>query len=294
MRVALVVLAVLALSHSAGPALAQRVTFERELPVDAGATLDVTTANGAVSVARGPEGIVRVVGTVTVRIGFSVPADAVAIARGVADRPPIEATPGRVALMRPASREAQAAVTVSYRVWVPPTMPVTIRTTSGEVAVSGTGARLSVSTQSGAVSITDAGARVEVESGSGSVELSLERPAETRVRTRSSAIAVRGATGPVDIETQSGQVDLAGRPSADWRVVTGSGAIEVRLDAGSSCRVDARSRSGDVHPGPVSGGEARKGLVTGVVGGGGPLVQLSSRSAAVRLTGGGADPRRRP
>lgn len=294
MRVVPVVLAAFALSIWPDLVRAQRVTFERVLTVDAAAVLEVTTANGAVSVARGPDGTVRVVGTVTVRVGFSVPADAVAIARGVADSPPVEATPSRVALTRPASREAQRAVTVSYRVWVPPAMPVTIRTTSGEVAVSGTGARLSVSTQSGAVTVADAGGRVQVETGSGSVDVSLQPPADARVRTRSSAVAVRGASGSVDIETQSGQVDLAGRPSADWRVVTGSGSIDVRLDPGASCRVDARSRSGDVHPGPVSGGESRKGLVTGVVGGGGPLVELSSGSAAVRLTGGGAAPRRRP
>src|SRR5262245_37892219 len=75
---------------SATPALAQRFPFEQRFDARDAAMLDVSTVRGQIHVEVGPPGQVVVAGTVTVRVGWNVPTNAVEIARRLASRPPIE------------------------------------------------------------------------------------------------------------------------------------------------------------------------------------------------------------
>ncbi|HEY0989624.1 MAG TPA: hypothetical protein VGD80_21290 [Kofleriaceae bacterium] len=75
-------------------------------------------------------------------------------------------------------------------------------------------------------------------------------PADTHlvISTRSGPVVVRGLGGPIEIDTQSGEVrvDTAPRLDPTVTVVSDSGAIAWQGRCAGGCRVEARSRTGDV------------------------------------------------
>ncbi len=298
--------------------LAQRFTFDRTVPVASDATLVVRTDRGAVTVQRGTDGTVAIAGTVTIRVGFGVPANAVVLAQQVAAAPPITADTRTVTLTTPASAEARRAVTVSYVIRVPETMRVDVMTRSGAVAIddvsgattlstgsgsvtasdmgaltvtSGSGAvrvarargPVSVTTSSSEIDIVDAGADVRVRSGSGSVDVALTGGASLDVETRSSAIDVTGAGRSLRVRSGSGAVAVAGTPSDAWHVETQSGRITVRVPRNAPMHVDASSRSGAIHADDIEDAAPARGQLTADIGTGGPIVRLVSRSAAIEI-----------
>src|SRR5689334_3498069 len=114
----------LAWAASAVPAAAQRFPFERSIEVASGAALDVSTGRGKIEIIAGTPGRIVVSGTVTVRAGWDVPANAVDLAGKVARQPPVESTDRMVRLREPSDAAEQRAVIVSYVVSVPPDTPV--------------------------------------------------------------------------------------------------------------------------------------------------------------------------
>ena len=91
MRLTSVSAAVCALALTGAlPAFAQRFPFEKTFDASSPATLDVSTIRGKIEIAAGDPGKIVVSGGVTVRVGLSIPADAVAIAQRIAGAPPIE------------------------------------------------------------------------------------------------------------------------------------------------------------------------------------------------------------
>jgi hypothetical protein len=75
-------------------------------------------------------------------------------------------------------------------------------------------------------------------------------PADTHLilSTRTGPIVVRGLGGPMEIDSQSGEVRVDSAPRMDPRVTiaSDSGAIAWQGRCGNGCRVDARSREGDI------------------------------------------------
>jgi hypothetical protein len=75
-------------------------------------------------------------------------------------------------------------------------------------------------------------------------------PADTHliISTRSGPVVVRGLGGPMEIDTQSGEVraDTAPRLDPSVTITSDSGAIAWQGRCGRGCRVDARSRAGDI------------------------------------------------
>lgn len=304
-------------------AFAQRFAFERTLQVAGPTTLDVSTDRGTIEVVTGPAGRVVVEGAATVRVGWNVPVNAVEIARQVAAAPPIEHDGREVRLRLPSAPDAQRAVTVNYRVQVPPDTEVRIRTDSGVTLISGVAGAVDIRTQSsrvdidrlagvvristgsGAVTATDIGGALHVTTASsafngrglrsslrvttrsGDVSASLEGTGDVNVETGSSAIDLRGVRGGLVVNTKSGQVKVAGTPLDDWTATTGSSAVQLDLDSRAGFRLDAASRSGSV---TVSGanvsGSAAKHAVSGTVGGDGPIVRVRTGSGAIRVRAG--------
>jgi hypothetical protein len=75
-------------------------------------------------------------------------------------------------------------------------------------------------------------------------------PADTHliISTRSGPVVVRGLGGPMEIDTQSGEVrtDTAPRLDPIVTIASDSGAIAWQGRCGRGCRVEARSRAGDI------------------------------------------------
>ena len=304
MRLTSVSAAVCALALTGAlPAFAQRFPFEKTFDASSPATLDVSTIRGKIEIAAGDPGKIVVSGGVTVRVGLSIPADAVAIAQRIAGAPPIERDGATIRLRPPADPAERRAVTVNYIVRVPPDTTVRTVSESGATTVRGVAGALDVRTQSAAIEIDSAGGATIVTSGSGSirvvragsslrvrtqsgkVDATLTGQGDVDVRTGSSAITLHGVRGGLMVDTQSGRVTLGGRPGHDWTVTTGSSAVTVEVESGAAFSVDARSRSGSVAvDGPLQGSTDKR-MVSGKINGGGPTVRITTGSGAIRLRG---------
>jgi hypothetical protein len=324
---ALFVSAIAILASSAAPAIAQRLPFERSFDAGPATVLDISTIRGKIDVTAGGAGRVVVAGTVTVRVGVDVPANALEIARKIADRPPI-AQDGKILRLRsPSDATERRAVTVSYQVRVPAGTDVlavsdsgattvrgaagavTVRTQSGSIELHQLGGVVAVTTGSGAVIVDGAagaltastssssftaralGGSVHVRTSSGAVDVAITGDGDADVETGSSSIRLRGLRGGLKATTQSGRVIVQGTPVRPWTVNTGSGSIELDIAgraAGAAFSIEAASRSGSVS---VEGAELKdspsKRKVTGTIGAGGPLVHLESGSGSIRVRTGG-------
>jgi DUF4097 and DUF4098 domain-containing protein YvlB len=286
----------------ATPAFAQRVPFTRTFDVGAAPALEVTTSNGKITVTAGQPGRVVVRGTVTVRVGVNVPADAMAIAEKIAANPPVRQTADLVALTTPTDSRERRAVTVSYEVEVPPAARVQSISESGETSVTGVDGPVSVRTQSASIAVGRLGGNADVVTGSGAVRVNGAGGALS-LTTSSSGIEARDVAGSLRVQTQSGAVDVSLRGpgpvhirtgssgvrlqslagTAD--VETGSGRIEVALATGAALRLDATTGSGSIDvTGVQVTGEIAKRRVTGVIGAGGREVRLVSRSGSIKVT----------
>jgi DUF4097 and DUF4098 domain-containing protein YvlB len=317
----LVVVAVASLV--AAPAAAQRLRFERAIPVTPGATLDITTIRGKISVRSAEGNQIQVDGTVTLRAGvggINVPQNALELAQRVADHPRIEVANNVVRLRPPLDADELRAVTVSYEVRVPRDTRIMIGTDSGAVTVDDLSAPVSVSTQSSTIALSDITGATQVKTGSGSVTVdrmagglrvatqssaitarglsgaldartqsgairaAFTGPGSAEVETGSSAIQIDGLRGGLSARTQSGRIEVRGNPTADWDVTTGSSLIDVALEPASRFTLEATSRSSSVKlVGVVVDGFTAKERVSGTVGGGGPTVRLASRSGQIHI-----------
>ena len=70
----------IALLGIASPAAAQRFTFDRSFDVGDAAALDITTERGKIDITTGSDDRIVIKGTVTVRVGANVPANALTLA----------------------------------------------------------------------------------------------------------------------------------------------------------------------------------------------------------------------
>jgi hypothetical protein len=309
----------LVLAHSA-PAAAQRFPFERSLDVGVAPVIDVSTLRGKIDVRVGDAGRVVVAGTVTVRIGWGVPANAVDLAKKVAQHPPIEQSGNTIQLRPPSNQDENQAVTVAYDIRVPRDAQVRVVSDSGAIAVRDVAGPVEARTQSSSIDLANLGATADVETGSGAVTVdgaggavrittsssaitarSLRNGLHARtqsgrvigsfngqgavdVRTQSSAIDLTGVAGALTTSTESGRTNVSGVPAGPWEVSTGSGSIDVSFDSDVNATLQASTGSGSVNAsGLAAGGSVEKRRVAGSLGRGGPLVRLASRSGSIRI-----------
>jgi hypothetical protein len=313
---------VIAVVCASAPSLAyaQRFAFERTIQTTGPTRLDVATDRGKIEVVAGQPGRVVIEGAATVRVGWNVPANAMEIARTVAASPPIEFADQTVRLRIPTDPSAQQAVTVNYRVQVPPGTEVRTRSDSGETSIRGVDAAVDVQTQSSTIEVGDLSGAVQISTGSGAVRASavsgalkvetsssainlsglgsslrvrtqsgeinatLSGTGDVDVETGSSAIKLRGVRGGLDVQTQSGRVTVQGAPVGKWNVATGSSSVSLDLETTPGMVLDVVSRSGNVDlSGMNVAGSVTKHAAKGTVDNGGPILMVRTGSGAIRL-----------
>lgn len=316
--------AVACVALAAANAHGQRLTFERTFDSGGITTLDVGTFGGAIEVAAGDPARIDVSGTVTVRVGLMLPADASDVARKVAAAPPIEQHGTTLVLREPSDARERRAVTVAYVVRVPSGVEVRTHSGSGATRISGisgtvvteTGSSsidvsrlggsaslstgsgavwvddvagaLSVTTSSSAITATSLGSGVTVRTQSGAVNLGLAGSGTVDVETGSSAVRVRGARGAATVTSRSGRVAVEGSPGGPWTVRTGSGNVDVDVPEGPlSVHLETGSGSVKVVGADVQGTITRR-HVTGTTGPDGGTVRVTTRSGTIQLRAGDA------
>lgn len=262
-------------------ALAQRATFERTFDVT-DAALNVSTTQGQVEVRGGATSRVVVRGTVSVRLGWDVPANAAELVRAVADHPPVTLDGRTVTVEPPKDTNERKAVTIAYVIEVPPATTVAVSTQSGATSLSGITGNVAVTTQSGATSLSGISGTLTATTQSGALTLRTLGGAAT-VSSQSGAVTVNGSTGPLTATTQSGAFNGSGI-GGDLRVRTQSGAIEAGIVGSGS--VDAESSSGSIRIERVAGAlRARSGSGRIVLNGRpGGAWDLSTGSGAIEMS----------
>lgn len=303
--------------------VAQTFTFERSFPTTAATVLDVTTERGKITVRAGASADVVVVGRVSVRRAWNTPDDAVNLAQATAAEPPVAHTRDTIRLQIPSDARTRRAVSIAYEVQVPVGTRVMTHSESGATRVEGVRAAVSVRTQSSAITLVDLGeTRIDTGSGavsvdgagpltvttsssgievarvrgallvrtqSGRVTVSVAGDGDVDVETGSSSITVTGVDGRFAATTQSGRVRVSGNPRLPWTITTGSSAIEAEFRADAAFTLDATSGSGSVELQNLSvTGENDKRRIAGSLAGGGPVVQLTSRSGSIKLRSAGS------
>ena len=282
----------------------------------------MTTERGKITVRAGTTAEVVLVGRVSVRVGWNVPTNAVALARSTAHQPPLEHTGDTVRLHMPSDGRTRRAVTIAYEVQVPAGTRVVTHSDSGETRVDGVRGAVSVRTQSGAITLANLG-ETSVDTGSGAVSIDGAGPlgvttsssgieaqrisgtlyvrtqsgrvttsfvgeGDVDVETGSSAVTIDGLDGGLAVSTQSGRVRVSGNPRRPWQVTTGSSAIDAEFSANAGFTLDATSGSGSVTTESlIVRGETDQRRVAGSIDGGGPTVHLMSRSGSIKLKSAG-------
>jgi hypothetical protein len=123
---------------------------------------------------------------------------------------------------------------------VPPGLPASVRTVSGDIRTDGVRAAQAIQSASGDVEVSDAGGAVRVETKSGDVSGRVLGP--SYIRTASGDVDLDGARGPVDAHTGSGGLSVkAAQDSLDLGTVTG----DIEVD-GAPRGLDATTTSGGV------------------------------------------------
>ena len=170
------------------------------------------------------------------------------------------------------------------------------------------GAHVRASSGNGDVLVSAAAGEARASSGNGGVDVSgVQGPVSAS--SGNGAVRVEGVTGPVRASSGNGRIDvdavrgpvrassgngdvrvrMAQLPEAtDMRFSSGNGNIEVTLPADFSGEVEARSGSGSIDsdfPMTVQGRMSR-GRLEGVIGQGGPRLELSTGNGWIRLRRG--------
>ena len=212
---------------------------------------------------------------------------------------------------------------LDYQIAIPAGVPIDIRTSSGDISITGAdnaatlttssgdiSARsltsgLTVSTTSGDVKLDDIAGRLEVTTVSGDVELDNGRVSDAVVQTTNGDIDLQGVANAFTLESVSGDVTV--RDARDGQLVvtttngnvdytgslarggsntisTISGDVTLRLPDASSFRLDASTINGDLSSEFALRDEQRdRRFLRGRVGAGEALLKIETTSGNVRL-----------
>lgn len=179
---------------------------------------------------------------------------------------------------------------------------VVVNNSSGAVVIRRSGGRVSATTTSGLLQVVDTSGPVELQTTSGRTEVT-DIAGYLKSRTNSGSIIVNGASagvhavnhsgsidahrvvGEVVAQTNSGAIRISQVKPAPITARTDNGAIKVDLARRGGYDLDAQSETGKVSgPIPDEGDrvvEARR--VRGPIRGGGPLVDLDTRSSKITV-----------
>jgi DUF4097 and DUF4098 domain-containing protein YvlB len=160
-----------------------------------------------------------------------------------------------------------------------------VSTGSGRIELDGSGGSVLARSGSGSIRAMAVLGDLEVHTGSGRVSVTQTARGRTAVTTGSGDITVSGAHGSLRWRAASGDVAVDGEPAGSWHVAASSGNVTVRVPANAAFDLDAYSSSGRIdseHPITLMGSVSRRQL-HGQVRGGGPRIDISTASGAIRI-----------
>ena len=153
---------------------------------------------------------------------------------------------------------------------------VDARTSNASIEMDGIAGEVQLKTSNGRISIERVAKRVDAETSNSSIKARLD------------------GSSPVRLNTSNGSIDVgfAAQPKADVRAETKNSSITVHLPQGTGARVTADTSNGSVSSdfevqGSSRGDDDRhRNHLSGLIGAGGPLVDLSTSNGSIRIVQG--------
>jgi DUF4097 and DUF4098 domain-containing protein YvlB len=228
-------------------------TVDLPLHVPEGKLLKIEAHHGDIRIEGGHD-----VGSVRIEAGFRSYNNQEAEEMANAFMPSLEESDDAVTL----KQLDQNGVVADLEIKVAKGVPVSIRTASGDVTVSDTGASVTIHAASGDVRIDRASGGVEVNLSSGEVRLRHSELKSAVVDTKSGDVLLDHVAGSANIRTTSGDVTLYGFSGRTLAVEAASGSVTADLTSAVTGSVNVRTVSGDVTMHMPDGGDARVSLST--------------------------------
>lgn len=298
-------------------------SFTRSLNVNGPVELEVSTGAGNISVRPGSSRTVEVRGTIKANNHwpFGSSEDAEAKIHQLESNPPILQDGNFIRIGRIEDPELRHNISISYEIETPAATqlkatsgsgnvevegvegPVRTVTGSGNIGVSGIQNELTANTGSGDIRANSVRGEVHLNTGSGTIDaegvsgafyastgsgnvtLAEDSGGSGKVSTGSGSVRLSGVNGSLRVGTGSGNIVAEGKATGDWSLHTGSGNVTVRLPEDASFAIDAHADSGSIitHRSVTVQGTLRKGTLQGVVGKGGPMLQLRTGSGNIQI-----------
>ncbi len=166
--------------------------------------------------------------------------------------------------------------------------PARLRTSNGAIRVQGLEGSLDVQTSNGAVELTNVVGEAAVRTSNGRIHAdNLKGSLQGSTSNGSIAASLAATDRPVRLDSSNGGVDvtLVGKFANDVRINTSNGHITVHLPFETNARVLARTSNASITSDfeVRLQGEFNKHRMDGVIGTGGPLLDLSTSNASIRL-----------
>ncbi len=166
--------------------------------------------------------------------------------------------------------------------------PARFRTSNGAIRVQGLEGSLDAQTSNGALDLTDVNGEAMVRTSNGRIHIeNLKGPLQARTSNGSVTATLAAANGPVRLDTSNGGVELTLPPkfSNDVRVSSSNGPITLHLPSEIAAHVLARTNNASVTSDfqVRMEGQFRKSRMEGDIGTGGPLLDLTTSNASIRL-----------
>ncbi len=168
--------------------------------------------------------------------------------------------------------------------------PARLRTSNGSIRVQDFEGSLDAQTSNASVELTEVAGDAVVRTSNGHVRadrLKGSLQANTSNASITAEFAASAGDRPIRLETSNGGVDatLPAKFSSDLRVNTSNGHITLHLPFEVNARVEARTSNASVTSDfeVRAQGEFRKNHLDGVIGNGGPLFDLTTSNASIKL-----------
>jgi len=162
-----------------------------------------------------------------------------------------------------------------------------LRTSNGAIRTTATKGMLDARTSNGGVELKHTGS-VEVHTSNGSIRADVERGAFT-AETSNGSITARltdaDANAPVRMDSSNGSIDLTTNAPRDVRASTSNSSLTVRIPANAGARLRAHTSNASITTDfdvAVRGVQGKHNL-EGTIGGGGPLLDLSSTNGGIKV-----------
>ena len=259
------------------PARADEAIFTRDLTVSGRVDMKVNTGSGSIHLTVGPAGHVHIFGRVKSNwrnSGGDV--------HEVAAHPPIEQTGN---IVRIGVHQGNLRNTgIDYEIQAPADSYLDAATGSGSVIDDGVGTDTKLSTGSGTIHATGLQGGFSLSTGSGNIDAEQVGTGDVKAETGSGSIDLKSIHGGLRAHTGSGSIKAQGTPTEPWRLETGSGSVEI-FTGDAPLTLDASTGSGSVHSDRdvTTQGTMGHHHLTGKIGGGGPLVKISTGSGSIHI-----------